>query len=269
MSKPITIRRKTAPQIQAQKGQTPIVSLTAYHVFMAQIADQYCDFLLVGDSVGMVVHGLSSTIPVTLEMMITHGQAVMRGTQRAMVIIDMPFGSYEESPEQAFRNAARIMQETGCGGVKLEGGMKQAATVKFLTERGIPVMGHIGLTPQSFNTFGGFKTQGRNEESWQEIEKDAKAIEEAGAFAVVIEGVVEPLAKKITQMVAIPTIGIGASNACDGQVLVMEDMLGMSNHKAKFVRQYANFEHAMDRAFAQYAEDVKNRAFPSEDEVYR
>ena len=269
MSKPTTIRRITAPQIKAQKGQSPIVSLTAYHFFMAQIADRHCDFLLVGDSVGMVVHGLPSTIPVSLEMMIVHGQAVMRGSQKAMVVIDMPFGSYEESPEQAFRNAARIMRETGCGAVKLEGGIEQANTVQFLSRRGIPVMGHIGLTPQSFNTLGGFKTQGRNEESWNGVEEDAKAIEQAGAFALVVEGVVEPLAQKITQMVAIPTIGIGASNACDGQILVMEDMLGMSNHKAKFVRQYVNFEDAMDKAFEQYANDVKNRNFPGENEIYR
>lgn len=269
MSTQSTVRRITAPQIRGRKGGEPIVSLTAYHVFMAAMADPFCDFLLVGDSVGMAVHGLDSTLGVSVDMMIAHGSAVMRGTSRAMVVIDMPFSSYEESPEQAFRNGARIMRETGCGALKLEGGVRMAETVRFLTERGIPVMGHIGLTPQAFNTFGGFKTQGRDEAMWPQIEADALAIEEAGAFAIVIEGVVEPLAAKLSAMLSVPTIGIGASSVCDGQILVMEDMLGLSARAPKFVRKYADLGKVMQEAFENYANDVKARRFPGEDELYR
>lgn len=269
MSAHSAVRRLTAPQIRVRKGHEPIVALTAYHAGMAGVADRHCDFLLVGDSVGMVVYGMQTTLGVTLDMMIAHGKAVVKGTQRALVVVDMPFGSYEEGPEQAFRNAARIMMETGCGAVKLEGGIQFAAMVRFLAERGVPVMGHIGLTPQRVNMLGGFKTQGRGEVSAKALEADARAIEEAGAFALVIEGVVEPLAAGLTQMLKVPTIGIGASSACDGQILVMEDMLGLGGHVAKFVRKYARMEKVMDDAFKAYAEDVRTRRFPGEAEIYR
>jgi len=261
--------RLNAPQIRARKGGEPIVALTAYHAHFAALADHWCDFLLVGDSVGMVVYGLPSTLPVSLEMMIAHGQAAVRATKQALIVVDMPFGSYEESPGQAFRNAARIMAETGCGAVKLEGGETMAQTIHFLSSRGIPVMGHIGLTPQSSHVLGGFKTQGRNEASWRQIETDASSLEQAGCFALVIEGVVEPLAIKITQNIKIPTIGIGASNACDGQILVMEDMLGLGTRVPKFVRRYGALSEAMTQAFAAYHMDVKSRRFPAEAETYR
>ncbi|WP_019220489.1 3-methyl-2-oxobutanoate hydroxymethyltransferase [Bartonella senegalensis] len=264
-----TAKRITASEIRSKKGQEPIVSLTAYQAYNARIADPYCDFLLVGDSVGMVVHGFETTLPVSVDMMILHGQAVMRGAKRALVVVDMPFGSYEESPEQAFSNASRILAETGCGAVKLEGGVYIAETIDFLCKRGIPVMGHIGLTPQAVNCFGGFKTQGRSERNWQQIEMDAAAIEEAGAFAVVVEGVVEPLAVKLTQMLSIPTIGIGASNQCDGQILVMEDMLGYGTWIPKFVRRYGMLEQEVETAIKNYADDVKSRAFPCDSEVYK
>ncbi|MCZ2328537.1 3-methyl-2-oxobutanoate hydroxymethyltransferase [Bartonella sp. F02] len=264
-----TIKRITASEIRLKKKQEPIVSLTAYQAYNARIADPYCDFLLVGDSVGMVVHGFETTLPVNVDMMILHGQAVVRGSKRALVVIDMPFGSYEESPEQAFSNASRIVAETGCGAVKLEGGVYMAKTIEFLCKRGIPVMGHIGLTPQAVNHFGGFKTQGCNKSDWQSIEADAAAVEEAGAFAVVVEGVVEPLAVKLTESLSIPTIGIGASNQCDGQILVMEDMLGYGTWVPKFVRRYGVLEQAMETAIKNYANDVKSRAFPDDSEIYK
>ncbi|WP_375644890.1 MULTISPECIES: 3-methyl-2-oxobutanoate hydroxymethyltransferase [unclassified Bartonella] len=264
-----TVKRITSSEIRTRKGQQPIVSLTAYQAYTARIADPYCDILLVGDSVGMVVYGFETTLPVNLDMMILHGQAVVRGSQKALVVIDMPFGSYEESPEQAFLNASRILAQTGCGAVKLEGGVYIAETIDFLCKRGIPVMGHIGLTPQAVNRFGGFKTQGRKQSDWQRIEADGAAIEEAGAFAIVLEGIVEPLAVKLTEKLSIPTIGIGASNQCDGQVLVMEDMLGYGAHVPKFVRRYGDFEQAMETAIKNYAEDVTSRAFPADNEVYK
>ncbi|WP_375670912.1 3-methyl-2-oxobutanoate hydroxymethyltransferase [Bartonella sp. SD1336NMGDW] len=264
-----TVKRITSSEIRTRKGQQPIVSLTAYQAYTARIADPYCDILLVGDSVGMVVYGFETTLPVNLDMMILHGQAVVRGSQKALVVIDMPFGSYEESPEQAFFNASRILAQTGCGAVKLEGGVYIAETIDFLCKRGIPVMGHIGLTPQAVNRFGGFKTQGRKQSDWQRIEADGAAIEEAGAFAIVLEGIVEPLAVKLTEKLSIPTIGIGASNQCDGQVLVMEDMLGYGAHVPKFVRRYGDLEQAMEIAIKNYAEDVTSRAFPADNEVYK
>lgn len=263
------VRRITVPQIAARKGGDPIVSLTASHVQFAQILDPHCDVLLVGDSLGMVSHGFDSTLPVTLDMMIAHGAAVVRGTRRALVVVDMPFGSYEESPQVAFRNAARIMAETGCQAVKLEGGARMADTIAFLTARGIPVMAHIGLTPQSSNTMGGFKTQGRDEESWPLHHADARAVAEAGAFSVVLEGMVEPLAAEVTVACSIPTIGIGASKTCDGQILVMEDMLGLGDWAPKFVRRFADLRGEVDRAAGEYAEAVRNRSFPGEDEIYR
>ena len=269
MSTQKPIRRTTVPQIAARKGGDPIVSLTSYHAHTAAIVDKYADFILVGDSLGMVMHGMDSTLGVSLDLMIMHGKAVMRGTQRALVVVDMPFGSYEESPAIAFRNAARIMKETGCGAVKLEGGARMADTIRFLTERGIPVMAHIGLTPQSSNVMGGFKTQGRDEDDWPLHEADAKAVTRAGAFAIVLEGMVEPLAARITKQVAIPTIGIGASAECDGQILVLEDMLGLNAWTPKFVKVYGDLGPAIDRAVSQYAQEVKDRSFPGEDEVYR
>jgi len=268
MSNNSVMARLNVPQIRARKGSEPIVALTAYHAHFAALADEWCDFLLVGDSVGMVVYGYPSTLAVSLEMMIAHGSAVVRATKHALIVVDMPFGSYEESPDKAFRNAARIMAETGCGAVKLEGGEIMAETVDFLQKRGIPVMGHIGLTPQSSNMLGGFKTQGRDKASWTQIERDAASLEQAGAFALVIEGVVEPLALSITQNTKIPTIGIGASNACDGQILVMEDMLGLSNRSPKFVRRFGALGEAMTQAFAAYQTDVKARRFPAAAETY-
>ncbi|MCC7319503.1 MAG: 3-methyl-2-oxobutanoate hydroxymethyltransferase, partial [Rubellimicrobium sp.] len=237
---PDNIRRNTAPQIAGMKGGRPIVSLTSYHAHTAAIVDEHADFILVGDSLGMVMHGMESTVGVSLDLMIMHGQAVVRGTRRALVVVDMPFGSYEESPSVAFRNAARVMKETGCGAVKLEGGSRMEDTIRFLTERGIPVMAHVGLTPQSWNVMGGFRTQGRDEASWPLHEEDARAVTRAGAFAVVLEGMVEPLAARITRQVAIPTIGIGASVECDGQILVLEDMLGLNPRPPKFVKVYGD-----------------------------
>ncbi len=269
MSVQTKIRRLTAPQIAARKGGEPIVSLTSYHAHTAAIVDKYADFILVGDSLGMVMHGMDSTLGVSLDLMIMHGRAVMRGTQRALVVVDMPFGTYEESPQIAFRNAARIMQETGCGAVKLEGGARMADTIRFLVERGIPVMAHIGLTPQSTNTMGGFKTQGRDEDSWPQHEADARAVTEAGAFAVVLEGMVEPLAVRITKQIPIPTIGIGASAECDGQILVLEDMLGLNEWTPKFVKVYGTLGPAIEKAVGDYAAEVKSRAFPGPDQVYR
>jgi 3-methyl-2-oxobutanoate hydroxymethyltransferase len=268
MSVQATIKRKTAPDIRGRKGGEPIVMLTSYHAHTAAMVDRYCDAILVGDSLGNVMHGFETTVPVTLEMMILQGSAVMRGSRQALVVVDMPFGCYEAGPEQAFHSAVRIMKETQCGAVKLEGGVRMAETVRFLSERGIPVMGHIGLTPQSINTLGSFRAQGREEVDWAPIENDARAIAEAGAFSVVIEAVAEPLARKITAAIAIPTIGIGASVACDGQVLVLEDMLGLSPKPAKFVRRYGNLGPAIEEAVAAYAADVRSRAFPAVEHVY-
>jgi 3-methyl-2-oxobutanoate hydroxymethyltransferase len=269
VSTEITKRRVNAVDIRGRKGGQPIVSLTSYHAHTAAILDRHVDFILVGDSLGMVMHGLESTIPVTLEMMILQGQAVMRGSHHALVVVDMPFASYEESPQQAFRSAARVMKETGCGAVKLEGGRHMADAVRFMVERGIPVMGHVGLTPQSFNTLGGFKVQGRDEESAAAIKEDAVAVAEAGAFAIVIEGVVEPLAREITKLVPVPTIGIGASPDCDGQILVLEDMLGLSPRVPKFVRRFGSLAEHIEEAVGSYAEEVRARSFPASDNVYK
>ena len=263
-----TVRRISAPDIRARKGGNPIVSLTSYHAHTAALLDKHCDLILVGDSLGMVMHGLESTIPVTLDMMILQGKAVMRGSSRALVVVDMPFGSYEASREQAFLSASRVMKETGCGAIKLEGGRRMAETIAFLVERGIPVMGHVGLTPQSINALGGFRTQGRDPADWGPIEQDARVVAEAGAFAVVLEAIAEPLAAKITRDIAIPTIGIGASAACDGQVLVLEDMLGLSPRVPKFVKRYSDLGPAIDRAVAAYAAEVRSRSFPAADNVY-
>jgi 3-methyl-2-oxobutanoate hydroxymethyltransferase len=268
MSQHVAQKRLSAPDIRSRKGGEPIVSLTSYHAHTAAIADKYVDFLLVGDSLGMVMHGFESTLPVPLELMIMHGRAVTRGAKHALVVVDMPFGSYEESPAQAFRNAAKVMKETECGAIKLEGGKRMAETIKFLSERGIPVMAHIGLTPQSINVFGGFKTQGRERAQWAAIEEDAVAVTEAGAFAVVLEAVAEPLAAKITKMIDIPTIGIGASAACDGQILVMEDMLGLSPRVPKFVKEFGKVAVAIESAIGAYAKEVRSRQFPGTDNTY-
>jgi 3-methyl-2-oxobutanoate hydroxymethyltransferase len=254
--------------IRARKGGVPLVCLTAYTTPVARIVDPHCDMVLVGDSVGMVVHGLPSTIGVTLDMMIMHGQAVRRGIENALIVVDMPFGSYEESPEQAFRNAARVMAETGCAAVKLEGGVVMAETIRFLVARGIPVVAHVGLTPQGVNAFGGYTVQGRGEDAGRVI-ADARAVADAGAFSVVLEKVPETLARAITADIAIPTIGIGASPACDGQILVVDDMLGLfTDFRPKFVKRYAELGHAASEAVAAYAEDVRRRRFPAPGHVF-
>ncbi|HET7717445.1 MAG TPA: 3-methyl-2-oxobutanoate hydroxymethyltransferase [Bauldia sp.] len=269
MSTEVHPRRITANDIRVRKGGEPVVALTAYHAHTARILDEVVDFILVGDSLGMVMHGLETTLPVTLDMMILQGKAVMRGASRALVVIDLPFGSYEESPAQAFRTAARVLKETGCGAVKLEGGQRMAETIRFLVERGIPVMGHVGLTPQSFNTIGGFKVQGRDPRAAETIKADAEAVAAAGAFAVVIEAVVEPLAREITKAIPVPTIGIGASPACDGQILVLEDMLGLSATVPKFVKRFGNLAGDIKAAVHAYAAAVRDRSFPAEDNVYK
>jgi len=276
MSVQSAIRRKTAPEIRARKGGEPIVMLTSYHAHTAALVDRHCDVILVGDSLGNVMHGFETTVPVTLDMMILQGRAVMRGSSQALVVVDMPFGSYEASKEQAFHSAVRIMKETQCGAVKLEGGVRMAETIAFLSQRGIPVMAHIGLTPQSINTIGSFKSQGRDEAARLDkgdngsgaIQDDARAVEQAGAFSIVIEAVAEPLARRVTGIVSVPTIGIGASAACDGQVLVLEDMLGLSPRTPKFVRRYGDLGPAIEAAIEGYAKDVRARAFPGPEHVY-
>jgi 3-methyl-2-oxobutanoate hydroxymethyltransferase len=262
------IRRLTAPDIRARKGHEPVVCLTSYHAHTARIVDRYCDVILVGDSLGMVMHGLETTVPVTLDMMILQGLAVMRGSRRALVVVDMPFGSYEASKEQAFRSAARVMKETGCGAIKVEGGRRMAETIAFLVERGVPVMGHIGLTPQAINTIGSFRAQGREEKDWAPIEDDGRAVADAGAFSMVIEAVAEPLARRISETVAIPTIGIGGSSACDGQILVLEDMLGLSPRVPKFVKRFTELGPSIDAAVKTYADEVRARRFPGPEHVY-
>lgn len=257
--------RLTAPQIAERKGGKPLVCLTAYSTATARFLDPHVDLLLVGDSLGMVLYGFDSTLPVTLDMMIAHGAAVVRGSSQACVIVDLPFASYQESPQQAFRSAARVLADTGCTGVKLEGGSEMAETVAFLADRGIPVLGHVGLTPQTVNTLGGFRARGRSDTEADAIVRDAHAIAEAGAFAVVIEATLEPIARRITEELSIPTIGIGASAACDGQILVTDDVLGLfSDFTPKFVQRYAELGPLVSNAAAQYAEDVRSRRFPSE-----
>ena len=256
------------PDITARKGQAPLVVLTAYTTPMARLVDASCDVALVGDSVGMVLHGLPSTLGVTMEMMILHGRAVTRGLQRAMAVIDMPFGSYEESPAQAFANAARLMVETGAAAVKLEGGARMAETIAFLTQRGVPVMAHIGLTPQAVNTLGGYKVVGREAEA-DRVLQDGLAVESAGAFAVVLEKVPASLAGRLTQALSIPTIGIGAGVDCDGQVLVVDDMLGtFTEFRPRFVHRYAELGKTADEAIAAYAADVRARRFPAPEHGY-
>lgn len=266
---PAPMRRLTAPAIQQRKGGEPIVMLTAYTARMAQLLDPHCDILLVGDSLGQVIYGLPSTIPVTLEMMCAHGAAVVRGSWHALVAIDMPFGSYEASPALAFESASRILKETGAAAVKLEGGEAMAETVAFLVRRGIPVIGHVGLTPQAVNALGGYRARGRDEAEAAKILADARAVAEAGCFALVLEGVMEEIAIEATRAVACPTIGIGASAQCDGQVLVTEDMLGLFERTPRFVKRFDDLASRIGAAAAAYAADVRARAFPTEDQIYR
>jgi 3-methyl-2-oxobutanoate hydroxymethyltransferase len=258
----------TVPELIARKGKDPIVCLTSYHAHTAKLIDPHVDLLLVGDSLGMVMYGMETTLGVTLEMMIAHGAAVVRGSQKALVVIDLPFGTYEESPAHAFHNAARAIKETGAQAVKLEGGTRMEATVRHLTERGIPVMGHIGLTPQNVNVMGGFKTQGRHRADWPQIEEDAKALARAGAFAIVLEGMAAELADKISSEISVPTIGIGASPGCDGQILVTEDMLGLSPSVPKFVKEFATLGAQIAGAAQAYAEEVRARKFPEQKHTY-
>lgn len=269
MSAQTRTRQKTVKDIAAAKGGEPLVCLTAYTAPMAKLLDPHCDLLLVGDSVGMVVHGLPSTVGVTMEMMILHGQAVMRSAKQAMVVVDMPFGSYETNSDQAFLNAARIMKETGCHAVKIESGTYAASQIRHLVARGVPVMGHVGLRPQAVNVDGGFRAKGRTGEGWARALEEAKAADEAGAFAIVVEGVAEDLAVEITEAVNCPTIGIGASSGCDGQILVTEDMLGLFDWVPKFVRKYGDQKAEISKAIEEYAKDVRTRAFPSTKETYQ
>lgn len=243
--------------------------LTAYTARQAQLLDTYCDILLVGDSLGQVIYGLDSTLPVTVDMMIAHGAAVVRGSYHSVVIVDMPFGSYEGSKEQAFETASRIMAETGCAAVKLEGGQAMAETISFLTNRGIPVMAHVGLTPQAVNVLGGYAARGRSQQEHDKILGDGKAVQDAGAFSVVAEGVLEPIAIALTKSLEIPVIGIGASAQCDGQVLVTEDMLGMFERVPRFVKKYDDIAGIIDKTVAQYAEEVRARTFPTADQTYQ
>ena len=266
-------KRLTVPRIRDHKkdGKTkePLVMLTAYTARQAQLLDAHCDMLLVGDSLGQVIYGLDSTLPVTVDMMVNHGAAVVRGSYHSLVVVDMPFGAYEASPEAAFEVAARIMSETGCAAVKLEGGEAMAETISFLTSRGIPVMAHVGLTPQAVNVLGGYMARGRSQEEHEKIMRDGKAVQDAGAFSVVAEGVIEPIAISLTQTLEIPVIGIGASAQCDGQVLVTEDMLGMFERVPRFVKKYNNIAEVIEQTAAQYAAEVRERSFPGEEQTYQ
>ncbi|APE46229.1 MULTISPECIES: 3-methyl-2-oxobutanoate hydroxymethyltransferase [Rhodobacterales] len=268
MSQSAPQRSLTASDIRARKGADPLVCLTAYTTPVAQLADADCDLVLVGDSVGMVLHGLPSTLGVTMEMMVLHGRAVARGLSRALMVVDMPFGSYEESPAQAFRNAAHLMAETGAGAVKLEGGAHMEDTIRFIVDRGIPVMAHIGLTPQAVNALGGYKVQGRGADA-DRILEDARAVTRAGAFSVVLEKVPAALADQITAGIDIPTVGIGASAGCDGQILVIDDMLGLFDaFKPKFVKRYGDLASEARTAIRTYAEEVRARSFPAPEHVF-
>ena len=270
---PAPMKRLTVPKVMQRKKdgvtEEPLVMLTAYTARMAQLLDPHCDILLVGDSLGQVIYGLPSTLPVTLDMMAAHGAAVVRGSYHSLVVIDMPFGSYEASPQQAFESASRIMAETGAAAVKLEGGVAMAETISFLSQRGIPVMGHVGLTPQGVNALGGYMARGRSEAEEARIVADGKAVADAGAFAVVIEGVVEDIAIALTEQLSIPTIGIGGSARCDGQVLVAEDMLGMFERTPRFVKRYNDIASIISDTAAEYAADVRSRRFPGDEQVYK
>lgn len=262
------VKRVTAVDIAKRKGGQKVVAQVAYHSSVTKIIDRHCDWILVGDSLGMNLLGMDTTVPVTLDAMIQQGQAVMRATENSLIVVDMPFGSYEESPQQAFRNAARIMKETEAGAIKMEGGAHMADTVAFLVQRGIPVMGHIGLTPQAVNAMGGFRVQGKAEGADEILMADVKAVSEAGAFAIVIEGVVEPVARQMTESIPTVTIGIGGSPACDGQILLFDDLMGINDWVPKFVRKFANLRQDIDAAAAAYREAVLDGSFPSKDETY-
>ncbi|MEO6360572.1 MAG: 3-methyl-2-oxobutanoate hydroxymethyltransferase [Sphingomicrobium sp.] len=270
---PVPGKRMTVPAIRGRKSdgrsEQPIVMLTAYTMRMAQLLDPHCDMLLVGDSLGQVIYGLPTTVPVTLEMMCAHGAAVVRGSWHALVGVDMPFGSYEGSPEQAFLSAARVMKETGCAAVKLEGGAAMAPTIAFLSERGIPVIAHVGLTPQAVNVLGGYGARGKSAVEAAKILSDARAVADAGAFCMVVEGVLEEIAAEVTRAVAVPVIGIGASAHCDGQVLVTEDMLGLFERTPRFVKRYDDLATRVGEAAATFADEVRSRAFPTPDQTYR
>lgn len=270
---PAPLRRLSIPAVRQRKenGVTadPIVMLTAYTARQAQLLDAHCDLLLCGDSLGQVIYGLPSSLQVTLDMMIAHGAAVVRGSYHAAVVVDLPFGTYERSPQQALDSAARILAETGCSAVKLEGGAVMAETVAFLSQRGVPVMGHVGLTPQAVNTLGGYNARGRSEAEAKKIVSDAVALDQAGAFAIVIEGVVEPIAIEATKAISCPSIGIGASNQCDGQVLVTEDMLGMFERVPRFVKRYEAIAETISAAAERYATEVRSRAFPGAEQTYQ
>lgn len=268
MSKQTKTTRITVPQIKARKGKEKVVCLTAYTTPMAQLLDPHCDLLLIGDSVGMVMHGLESPVGVTLDMMILHAQAVMRGSDRALVVVDLPFGTYERGPEQAYKSAAKVLRKTGCQAVKVEAAEGVAESIAFLVARGIPVMGHIGLRPQAVNVEGGFKAKGRSPVERERVLAEARAVEAAGAFAILVEGVTPDLAAEITATVGVPTVGIGASAHCDGQILVVDDMLGMFDWTPKFVRRYADLRDTIERAVARYADEVRTGAFPAEAETY-
>ncbi|NMW31283.1 3-methyl-2-oxobutanoate hydroxymethyltransferase [Altererythrobacter sp. RZ02] len=270
---PAPMKRLTVPRIRSRKvdgvTEEPLVMLTAYTARQAQLLDAHCDLLLVGDSLGQVIYGLPSTIPVTLDMMANHGAAVVRGSYHSVVVVDMPFGSYESSPQLAFESAAHLLKETGAAAVKLEGGEAMAETVAFLNQRGIPVMGHIGLTPQAVNVLGGYMARGRSDSEADKIVSDAKALDEAGAFAVVVEGVVEPIAIAVTEAISCPTIGIGASAKCDGQVLVTDDMLGMFDRVPRFVKKYDDIAGMIEKTVQTYAEEVRDRSFPGPEQTYQ
>ncbi|OHV80149.1 3-methyl-2-oxobutanoate hydroxymethyltransferase [Rhizobium sp. LCM 4573] len=270
MSAPTLPKRLTPRHIQAMKGGDPIVCLTAYTTPTARLLDSHCDLLLVGDSLGMVLYGMETTVGVTLEMMIAHGRAVMRGVGKACVVVDMPFGTYQESKETAFRNAVRVLQETGCDAIKLEGGEEMAETIGFLTARGVPVLGHIGLMPQQVHTAGGYRSVGHSQREGEKLRCDAGAVGGAGAFAIVIEGTVEPLARELTSLIDIPTIGIGASSACDGQILVSDDMLGLFNEfTPRFVKRYDELGQRISKAAGEYAADVRARRFPGPEHTFK
>lgn len=270
---PAPMKRVTVPGIRRRKKdgitEEPVVMLTAYTARMAQLLDQHCDILLVGDSLGQVIYGLPSSVPVTMDMMAAHGAAVVRGSYHSMVVVDMPFGAYEQSPQQAYENASRLLKETGCAAVKLEGGEVMAETVHFLVNRGIPVVGHVGLTPQAFNVLGGYMARGRSDAEAEKIVNDAKALDDAGAFAVVVEGVVEPIAIEVTKAVSCLTIGIGGSAQCDGQVLVIDDMIGMFERVPRFVKRYGEVADEIGRCAAQYAAEVRGRTFPGVEQTYQ
>lgn len=269
MSAAVATKSLSVVDIRARKGGAPLVCLTAYTTPIARIVDKECDLVLVGDSVGMVLHGLPSTLQVTLDMMIMHGKAVARGLEHALMVVDLPFGSYEQGPQQAFASAARILAETGAAAVKLEGGQRVAESIRFLTERGIPVLAHVGMTPQSVNAYGGYRVQGRGEDA-EGVLADARAVADAGAFAVVLEKMPVGLADRITADLAVPTIAIGGSAGCDGQILVIDDILGLfDDFKPNFVKRYAHLAKDAAAAVAAYAEDVRNRRFPEDEHVVR